>query len=403
MAEVQIIKLGANQHEPVAAGDTLAPGLLPLSAEADNSVELKADGLYVPEAEKVEFAAGTTTTLAGAGSAADPYKVEIKSSTDPDNVVTSDANGVVVKNSSLTFDQVNSELTFTDNKGTQSVIDLSEFLTDIHVESGSFDPATTMLTLQTNDPANPTISVNLGDLAKSATVDTATAKITGDGSTGNGLQVDVQVSADADNRLTASATGLLVTSELPAGGTAGQVLTKGAGTATTWNDAGLASVATTDTTTIDFSGDGTAATPVTGAVKLATGGVNRITAEATGLRVTAELPAYTAADNGKKLAIVAGVPQWQEDAPCLVETRAGTGTLVEGDTGKLVLGTGGTITAPASLPIGFRVDLVGAVTVAVTGGTLRSVDGNTKVVADGGATLIKTSATEFWLAGALEA
>lgn len=268
MAEVQIIKLGANRHEPVAAGDTLAPGLLPLSTEADNSVELKADGLYVPEAEKVEFAAGTTTTLAGAGSAADPYKVEIKSSTDPDNVVTSDANGVVVKNSSLTFDQVNSELTFTDNKGTQSVIDLSEFLTDIHVESGSFDPATTMLTLQTNDPANPTISVNLGDLAKSATVDTATAKITGDGSTGNGLQVDVQVSADADNVISVKADGLY---------------------------ASVAAVEVDDTATAKIAGDGSAATPFTVDVQVSADVDNIISVKADGLYAEAAEPAAAVA------------------------------------------------------------------------------------------------------------
>lgn len=393
-----------NLIEQTGTGLKVSPEL-PAGGTADQVLTTDAAGEAVwadPAEQPVNTANSASVAITGDGTAVNPLTATTLVSVDPDNALVVEVpGGLFSHTTNLSWDNVAKTFTYVNNKGQSVTVDLSQFEVDLHVDNATFDPATTLLTL--NVAGGTPVVVDLGALAAVTVDGTTTVALTGDGTAATPLQAEVKLDAAANNRLTASATGLLVTPELPAGGAAGQVLTKGAGTTTTWNDAGLAAVATTDTPTIDFSGDGTAATPVTGAVKLATGGVNRITAEATGLRVTPELPAYTAADNGKKLVIVAGVPEWQEDAPCLVETRAGTGTLVEDDTGKLVLGTGGTITAPASLPIGFRVDLVGEVTVAVTGGTLRSVDGNTKVVADGGATLIKTSATEFWLAGALEA
>lgn len=77
------------------------------------------------------------------------------------------------------------------------------------------------------------------------------------------------------------------------------------------------------------------------------------------------------------------------------------GAYSEEDSGGLVVGPG-TVTLSDQVE-GFRLDLVGPITVTPPAGhTIRSADGLTQVVADGGATLIKIGATEWWLAGNLE-
>lgn len=191
---------------------------------------------------------------------------------------------------------------------------------------------------------------------------------------------------------------------LPAGGTDGQHLVIDSSGNPAWANQTPFVFNSADSNSVALTGDGSATAPLEAQVRLNPVAGNRITVSAAGLLAEAELPPSTPADEGKLLTVdAAGEPVWEDLPPCLVETISASGTLTEDANGSLAVGAGGTVTAPSSLPIGFRVDLVGPVTVATPGSTLKSIGGDTKVVADGGATLIKISATEYWLAGALEA
>ena len=50
------------------------------------------------------------------------------------------------------------------NGGAPVVLDLSAFLTDIFVSGGSYDPATSVITLVDNDAATPDITIDLSSL-----------------------------------------------------------------------------------------------------------------------------------------------------------------------------------------------------------------------------------------------
>lgn len=63
------------------------------------------------------------------------------------------------------WNNVTKEITFpATNGGTPTVIDLSQFTTDIYVTGGSWDINTTTLTLSDNDGGTPDITIDLGTL-----------------------------------------------------------------------------------------------------------------------------------------------------------------------------------------------------------------------------------------------
>lgn len=63
------------------------------------------------------------------------------------------------------WDNVGKTITFPSQNGaTAQVIDLSQFVADIYVNGGSFDPATLVLTLTDNDGVTPDITVDLSAL-----------------------------------------------------------------------------------------------------------------------------------------------------------------------------------------------------------------------------------------------
>lgn len=102
-----------------------------------------------------------------------------------------------------------------------------------------------------------------------------------------------------------------------------------------------------------------------------------------------------------------GKPLWETPPPCYVPIKNATGnfTLAVDDNGMLVIGNGRHINISDTIeyPIGFRVDIRGAATIDPQGAvTMGSIDNLKSVVTDGGATLIKVSDTDWWLAGALE-
>lgn len=95
-------------------------------------------------------------------------------------------------------------------------------------------------------------------------------------------------------------------------------------------------------------------------------------------------------------------------APCLVNviTTSGARTIALTDAGALLLGSANTLTISDTIqyPIGFRLDIKGAATIAAESGqTIQSMDDAKKVVANGGASLVKTGTNTWWLVGALEA
>lgn len=106
------------------------------------------------------------------------------------------------------------KLVFTKADGSSIETDVSLLAKDVNVTSATFDPETTVLTL-TEDEGGPTVTVNLGDLAKSKVAETATVTLSGDGSTGAELSATVRVSAEAGNKLVAKADGLYVTASTP--------------------------------------------------------------------------------------------------------------------------------------------------------------------------------------------
>lgn len=106
------------------------------------------------------------------------------------------------------------KLVFTKADGTNIETDVSLLAKDVNVTSATFDPETTILTLS-EDEGGPTVTVNLGDLAKSKVAETATVTLSGDGSTDAKLSATVRVSAEAGNKLVAKADGLFVAAPTP--------------------------------------------------------------------------------------------------------------------------------------------------------------------------------------------
>ena len=106
------------------------------------------------------------------------------------------------------------KLVFTKADGSNIETDVSLLAKDVNVTSATFDPETTILTL-TEDEGGPTVTVDLGDLAKSKVAETATVTLSGDGSTGAELSATVRVSAEAGNKLVAKADGLYVAAPTP--------------------------------------------------------------------------------------------------------------------------------------------------------------------------------------------
>lgn len=64
----------------------------------------------------------------------------------------------------LTFDNVTKIVTYTDGQGNTQNIDLSQFTTDVYVDGGSFDVATSTLVLTDNDGTTPDVTVDLSTL-----------------------------------------------------------------------------------------------------------------------------------------------------------------------------------------------------------------------------------------------
>ena len=122
--------------------------------------------------------------------------------------VTSDAAGVLSATpSSLTYDPATTILTHTGGDGNVTNVNLSSLTSDIFVNGGTFDAATSVLTLSDNDPATPDVVIDLSTLlGVSADAD----NILTDGADGKPFldkdSIGI-VSADADNLVSVGADG----------------------------------------------------------------------------------------------------------------------------------------------------------------------------------------------------
>ena len=111
---------------------------------------------------------------------------------------------------SMSYDAATKIISYTNEKGTVSNINLSALAVDIYVDGASYDAATMVLKLIDNDTGTPDISVNLAELKKVSSQNSTTVTLSGTGEASSPLKADVNVSNAATNLLKTDANGLLV-------------------------------------------------------------------------------------------------------------------------------------------------------------------------------------------------
>ena len=118
-------------------------------------------------------------------------------------------------------------------------------------------------------------------------IDTSSINMEGDGTSAAPLQASLKISSStAGNMATVAPDGLAVPHELPANGTTGQVLAKNSDGSydVKWvNPAAASGVTTEDTSTVDFSGNGLASTPLVASVKVSPEAGNAVEVRPDGL------------------------------------------------------------------------------------------------------------------------
>jgi hypothetical protein len=109
----------------------------------------------------------------------------------------------------LNYNAATKSLSYTDEDGTVSVIDLSALAVDVNLSSGAYDPATFVLTLTDSDGS--LVTVNLADLKKTITANSTSLTLTGTGEASSPLKADLLIDPIAGNPLTVTAAGVKVT------------------------------------------------------------------------------------------------------------------------------------------------------------------------------------------------
>jgi hypothetical protein len=234
-----------------------------------------------------------------------------------------------------------------------------------------------------------------------STVDTSnstTVSIGGDGGPTTPLVASVIIDPAANNHLSATLNGLFTPREVPTGGAANQVLAKASGADgdLAWVDqtTGLTTVATADSQTLDFSGNGQVGAGITAQLIIdgtTNGGVDEL---------------LTAGPNGAR---VSSLQQF-------VTKNLAASQLVVGDTGRYLDFTAGVVkslTVPdnttAAIPIGATMHLfngsAGALTITPAGGvTVMKAATQTYVLAENKGASITKKGTNVWqLVGGMEA
>ena len=189
--EALVLDATAANHRPVAVGDqfdantermiaeSVAAGSV--SADAGNQIVLGADGkLMVPAAAAPTFLADTDTPAAYTGAAGKLVAVNAGETAlefipVPPTGVSTDAGNQLVNGTdskpfftqtvtSFTYDPVTTTLSFVDEAGNTTTVNLAALTSDIFVNGAAFDPASLVLTLTDNGGATPDVTVNLASL-----------------------------------------------------------------------------------------------------------------------------------------------------------------------------------------------------------------------------------------------
>lgn len=71
-------------------------------------------------------------------------------------------NKLFVRNSAIAGDAAADTITFTDNLGNDTVLNMNDYVVDIYVNGASINATTNVLTLTDNDTGTPDVTVNLG-------------------------------------------------------------------------------------------------------------------------------------------------------------------------------------------------------------------------------------------------
>jgi hypothetical protein len=111
---------------------------------------------------------------------------------------------------SVSYSPLTKVITYTDEDGGTTNIDLSALAVDVFVDGASYSPSTMVLTLTDNSGTTPDITLNLSDLKQVAYVDSATVDFSGTGETATPLTASVKIGSTAGNLVTASASGIEV-------------------------------------------------------------------------------------------------------------------------------------------------------------------------------------------------
>lgn len=377
-----------------------------ISADVGNAVEARADGLFLPPGEKGdkgdsvvpnEWGVLTDAKIA-AIQAADVDWVFSVVYTDTDGVTPGDQRADLNVPASLTGNKSGHLIRY--DASDNAFTDLGPFAGvpgpvgpgvpaggapgQILAKASGVDHATQWI----NPPA-----------ASVTSADTNTIDLAGAGTVGSPLTAAAKISSDANNHLSATPTGLFTPREVPPGGTTNQVLAKAsnADSDLAWvtPTTGLMTVTSSDSQTIDFSGDGTSGSALTASVVLdstTNAGIDQL---------------LTAGANGLK---VSSLQQF-------VVKNLAASALVVSDTGKYLNFTATTaksITVPlnatAAIPIGATMHLfnegTGTLTIVPETGAVdikKSADQTFDLIPGKGASLTKYGTNTWHLVGGMEA
>ncbi|MCB0098500.1 MAG: hypothetical protein KDE46_22360 [Caldilineaceae bacterium] len=170
-----------------------------------NKIHIKVDGTtIVRNGDGSVTALGQVTSLSLAGAQL-TFTDETGSATVIDLAPAVDVAETVT---TLAYDAASTTLTFTDEDGHPTTVDLGALTSDIHVDGASWDAASMTLTLTDNDGSTPDVVVDLSSLQGSMTDN-------GDGTylydAGDGTQTTINTntpaSADAGNLLATGSDG----------------------------------------------------------------------------------------------------------------------------------------------------------------------------------------------------
>lgn len=219
-----------------------------ISGDANNVVEIRDDGLFVtfPPPSGIVFEDSATVDIEGAGTSGDPLTINVNVSASDGNILQTKGDGLYVAVPAL----VHEDTPTVDLSGAGTTLD--PLKADVIVS----DDAGNALEVRANG-----LFVVTPAPFELVTKDSGTTSISGNGTTGNPLEVNVNIDASADNPLKAGENGLYVV--IPE-----------------------CEVVVADTLSVDMSGVGTVADPIKADVILSKQAGNAITQLSDGLYVS---------------------------------------------------------------------------------------------------------------------